>query len=131
MEAGPRRHRVARSFGPRAFRHGQRLAARLDRGTVLRARRPRARREVDPTPARIVIVPDPVAPTLVGPIIPPTAKWVAGVNESEYGWMQNIADRAMERPTSAELIVSTSITSGDPKRVPLGEAGACFGFAPV
>ena len=71
---------------------------------------------------RIVIVQDPVALTAVGYIVPPVGKWVREANEAESGWLQNIADRAMERLTSAELIVSSSITSGDPKRVLIAEA---------
>lgn len=74
--------------------------------------------------ARVVIVQDPLVPTLVGHIIPPVAKWTEEVNESEAGWLQKIGDQAMRRLSSAELIASTSVTAGDPKRVLIEEAEA-------
>ena len=72
--------------------------------------------------ARIVIVQDPLVPTLVGQIIPPVAKWTEEVNESESGWLQKIADRSMQHLASTELKVSSSVLAGDPKRVLVEEA---------
>ncbi|HEX7175672.1 MAG TPA: universal stress protein [Pyrinomonadaceae bacterium] len=73
---------------------------------------------------RVCIVQDPLVPTLVGHIIPPVAKWIEGANEAESGWLQKIADGARQRLSSAELIASTSVLAGDPKRVLVEEAEA-------
>ena len=72
--------------------------------------------------ARVVIVEDPLVPTMLGHLIPQVAKWVEESNEGERDWMQKMADRATQVLRSAELSVSSLITTGDPKLVLVTEA---------
>jgi len=72
--------------------------------------------------ARVVIVEDPLVPTMMGHLIPQVAKWVEESNEGERDWMQKMADRATQVLRSAELSVSSVITTGDPKLVLVTEA---------
>ena len=72
--------------------------------------------------ARVIVVQDPVVPTVSDQIIPPVVTWTTKVNESEAGWLQKIAGGAAERLTSNGLVVSSTIMSGDPKRVLVEES---------
>lgn len=72
--------------------------------------------------ARVIIVEDPLVPTLVGHLIPNVAKWIEESNRGEVEWMQKLAERAAERLRAAELIVSSAVLNGDPKRVLIEEA---------
>ena len=72
--------------------------------------------------ARIIIVEDPLVPTLIGHLIPNVAKWIEESNSGEVEWMQKLAERATERLRSAELTVSSAVLNGDPKRVLIEEA---------
>jgi nucleotide-binding universal stress UspA family protein len=83
-----------------------------------------ARRWPPKSEARIVIVRDPLVPTLVGHIVPPVAKWTEEVNEEEFAWLQKTADRAMHQLHAADLVVASAIREGDPKRVLVEEAEA-------
>lgn len=71
---------------------------------------------------RVIIVEDPLVPSMIGSLIPSVAKWIEESNEGEVDWMRKMADRAMQTLRSAELIVSSSVMPGDPKRVLVEEA---------
>jgi nucleotide-binding universal stress UspA family protein len=72
--------------------------------------------------ARVVIVEDPLVPTLIGHLIPPVAKWIEESNRGEVEWMQKLAGHATEQLRSSELNVSSAVLNGDPKRVLVEEA---------
>ncbi len=72
--------------------------------------------------ARVILVEDPLVPTMLGSLIPSVAKWIEESNEGEMDWMRKLADRAMQPLRDAELFVSSSIMTGDPKRVLIEEA---------
>lgn len=72
--------------------------------------------------ARVQIVEDPIVPTVVGNLVPQVAKWLEDGDDRE--WMQKMGERAVEQLRSAELEVSSSILTGDPKNVLVQEAEA-------
>ncbi len=71
---------------------------------------------------RVVIVEDPLVPTLLGSLIPSVARWVEESNEGEVEWMQKLAERATQQLRAADLDVSSVVLTGDPKRVLVEEA---------
>jgi nucleotide-binding universal stress UspA family protein len=66
---------------------------------------------------RVVVVDDPLTPTLVGSVIPPVGRVVEEMNREELTWAEKIADDAVQMLRAAELKVSSSIEAGDPKRI--------------
>jgi nucleotide-binding universal stress UspA family protein len=72
--------------------------------------------------ARVVIVEDPLVPTMIGHLIPSVTKWIEESNEGEVGWMTKLAERMTEPLRSAELLVSSAVITGDPKRALIEEA---------
>jgi nucleotide-binding universal stress UspA family protein len=72
--------------------------------------------------ARVVVVEDPLVPTLVGHLLPNVSEWIEESNRGETQWMQKLAGRAAERLRAAELIASPAVLYGDPKRVLIEEA---------
>jgi nucleotide-binding universal stress UspA family protein len=72
--------------------------------------------------ARVIIVEDPLVPTMIGNLIPNVAKWIEEGNRGEVDWMQKLAELATEQLRSSELSVSSVVLSGDPKRVMVEEA---------
>ena len=72
--------------------------------------------------ARVIIVEDPLVPTMIGHLIPSVSKWIKESNEGEVDWMKKLAERMTEPLRSAELTVSSSVMTGDPKRVLIEEA---------
>ena len=75
---------------------------------------------------RIVAVSDPLAPTLVGSLIPPVGKIVDECNEAERGRLQEILHNSSQQLSPSGLQVSTEIRVGDPKRA-LVEAAEAWG----
>jgi len=73
--------------------------------------------------ARVVVVEDPLVPTLIGHLIPNVARWIEESNKGEAEWMQKLAEHATEQLSPSELIVSSAVLTGDPKRVLVEEAG--------
>ena len=72
--------------------------------------------------AHVILVDEPLVPTLMGRIIPPVARWVEESNEADREWVKKIAEASAQQLRAAELIVTTSIKEGDPKRVLVEEA---------
>lgn len=72
--------------------------------------------------ARVILVDEPLVPTLMGRIIPPVARWIEESNETDRAWVMKIAEAAAEQLRKAELDVFVSIKEGDPKRVLVEEA---------
>ena len=91
-------------------------------GSEAAVREVAARRWPLKSEARVVVVEDPMVPTLVGHLIPSVAEWVKESNRGETEWMQKLAERAAEQLRAAELLVSSAVLNGDPKRVLVEEA---------
>lgn len=72
--------------------------------------------------ARVIVVDDPLLPSPVGQLIPPVTRWVEESNREERAWVQKMADETVKRLRRAELIASSSVVEGDPKRVLVEEA---------
>ena len=69
------------------------------------------------TEARVVVVDDPLTPTLLGRIVPPVARWVEESNQEEQQWVHNVLRKAAEVLRGAGLVVSTEEREGDPKKL--------------
>ena len=72
--------------------------------------------------AHVIIVEDPLVPTLIGHLIPNVSKWIEESNKGEVEWMQKLAEQVTEQLRTAELNVSSVVLNGDPKRVLVEEA---------
>jgi nucleotide-binding universal stress UspA family protein len=72
--------------------------------------------------ARVVVVDDPLVPTLIGHLVPPVRKWVDEINETDRAWVQKVADAAASELREAGLKVESIIKEGDPKRVLVADA---------
>jgi nucleotide-binding universal stress UspA family protein len=72
--------------------------------------------------ARVIIVEDPLVPTMIGHLIPNVAKWIEEGSEGEVEWVQKLAEHATEQLRSSKLSVSSVVLNGDPKRVLVEEA---------
>lgn len=72
--------------------------------------------------ACVIIVDEPLVPTLMGRLIPPVAKWVEESNASDRQWVMKIATAAAEELKASELNVTVSVKEGDPKHVLVEEA---------
>ena len=69
------------------------------------------------TEARVVIVDDPLTPSLLGRIVPTVARWVEESNQEEQEWVQSVLGKAAEALRGAGLEVSTEVREGDPKKL--------------
>lgn len=67
--------------------------------------------------ARIVIVDDPLTPTLVGRVIPPVARWVEESNMEEREWVRAVIEKSTEALSATGLSVAAVVKEGDPKRL--------------
>jgi nucleotide-binding universal stress UspA family protein len=67
--------------------------------------------------ARVIAVSDPLRPTLIGRVIPVVGKAVEESNEADALWLRKILEDAAKTLAPAELMVSTEILEGEPKRV--------------
>ena len=72
--------------------------------------------------ARVIIVEDPLVPTMIGNLIPKVAKWIEEGNRGEVEWVQKLTEHATHQLRSSELSVSSMVLNGDPKRVLVEEA---------
>jgi nucleotide-binding universal stress UspA family protein len=72
--------------------------------------------------ARIVIVDDPLTPTMVGRFIPPVKRAIEESNREELDWLEEIIEKAGRELKAAELRVTSSVIYGNPKRVLVEEA---------
>jgi nucleotide-binding universal stress UspA family protein len=67
--------------------------------------------------ARIVVVDDPLTPTLLGSIIPTVANWVEESNAEEREWVKAVIEKAREALSATTLRVSSVVKEGDPKKL--------------
>lgn len=72
--------------------------------------------------ARVIIVEDPLVPTMIGNLIPKVAKWIEEGNKGEVDWAQKLAEHAVQQLRSSDLSVSSVVLTGHPKRVLVEEA---------
>lgn len=72
--------------------------------------------------ARVVIVEDPLTPTMFGRFIPPVKRAVEESNREELEWVEEIIEKAGRELKTAELKVTSSIIEGTPKHVLVEEA---------
>ncbi|MEJ7712006.1 MAG: hypothetical protein WKF84_19580 [Pyrinomonadaceae bacterium] len=76
-----------------------------------------ARRPWPPqTEARLVVVDDPLLPTTIGRFLPPITRWVEEGNKQERAWAEEILQGASAILKNTELVTSTRVVEGDPKR---------------
>lgn len=71
---------------------------------------------------RLIAVTDPVSPSFIGQLIPPVAKAVDEINESEMRWMEQKADGALVALRNAGLEASLHLHPGNPKGIIVKEA---------
>lgn len=81
-----------------------------------------SRRWMDGSQVRLVSVLDPVKPSLIGRLIPPVAKAVDEINESEVRWIEEKAESALAKLRNAGLDASLHLHAGNPKRMIVEEA---------
>lgn len=74
------------------------------------------------TEARLVMVCDPLKPSLVGRFIPKVAEWVEESNAEERDWAKDVLNQQAAKLQAKGLKVSRAIKAGDPRRVLLDEA---------
>ncbi|HKS28686.1 MAG TPA: universal stress protein [Pyrinomonadaceae bacterium] len=72
--------------------------------------------------ARVVIVGDPLTPTIVGRLIPPVRRVVEESNREETEWAEAVLEKATQVLKGAELEVTSAIIEGNPKHVLVEEA---------
>jgi nucleotide-binding universal stress UspA family protein len=72
--------------------------------------------------ARIVTVVDPLKPAIPNHLVPPIAKWISGERHDKPTWVAEFVEAAAKKLRAAELIVSTKIEEGDPKRLLIADA---------
>lgn len=73
---------------------------------------------------RLVMADEPLKPTLIGNLVPPVRRWVDESNKADREYLHKILDQAAAPLLAADLLVSTVIKDGDPKRVLVAEAEA-------
>lgn len=67
--------------------------------------------------ARLVVVDDPLTPTLIGRVIPAVARWVEDSNREEREWVQSVIEKATGALSTSGLKVSSAVKEGDPKKL--------------
>jgi nucleotide-binding universal stress UspA family protein len=72
--------------------------------------------------ARLVIVCDPLRPSLVGYLMPNVVEWVDESNRGEQEWAKDVVRQQAERLEHSGLKLSFAVKQGDPRRVLLQEA---------
>jgi nucleotide-binding universal stress UspA family protein len=71
---------------------------------------------------RMVVVDDPLTPSLLGRIVPTVAAWVEEGNREERDWVQKIIESATGKLSQTGLALTSSVREGDPKKVLVEEA---------
>jgi nucleotide-binding universal stress UspA family protein len=74
------------------------------------------------TKARVVIVTDPLKPSLVGQMLPKVRRWVEESNREERDWANDMARQQAEVLAKAGLPTSYVTREGDPRRKLIQEA---------
>jgi nucleotide-binding universal stress UspA family protein len=72
--------------------------------------------------ARVVVADDPLPQSILSSIVSPLRKWVEEGNEGERQWVRTMADAVADKLRGTDLIVSSVVEEGDPKRVVVAEA---------
>jgi nucleotide-binding universal stress UspA family protein len=72
--------------------------------------------------ARIVTIVDPLKPTASNDTIPPIAKEISAEQQAKPAWVAEFVEAAAKKLRAAELIVSSKIEEGDPKRLLVADA---------
>jgi nucleotide-binding universal stress UspA family protein len=72
--------------------------------------------------ARIVTVVDPLKPETPNHVAPPIASWISAERRHEPTWVAEFVEAATKKLRAAELIVSSKIEEGDPKRLLIADA---------
>lgn len=67
--------------------------------------------------ARLLMVEDPMTPTLIGSIIPPVKRWVEESNREEREWIKSVVAKSTEALSGTGLQVSSLVKEGDPKQL--------------
>jgi nucleotide-binding universal stress UspA family protein len=65
---------------------------------------------------KLVVVDDPLVPTVVGDIIPPLAETIEESNAEDRAWAEEMLARSAAVLTGTDLKVTTEIRQDDPKR---------------
>jgi len=65
---------------------------------------------------RVIAVNDPLTPTLIGQLIPPVAKIIEESNQADRQALDRVLAKSAEFLRPSELILSTEICEGNPKR---------------
>jgi nucleotide-binding universal stress UspA family protein len=65
---------------------------------------------------KIIIVDDPLVPTLVGSLIPPLVKTIEESNVEDQAWDEMILERTAGMLSGLDITVTTEIRQGDPKK---------------
>lgn len=76
--------------------------------------------------ARVVVVDDPLTPTMIGHLIPPVKRAVEESNREELEWVEGVIEKASRELKAAELKVTSSVLEGNPKNI-LVEEGERWG----
>jgi nucleotide-binding universal stress UspA family protein len=71
---------------------------------------------------RIVTVVDPLKPGIPNQVSPPIAKWISAERHAESARVAEFVEEALKKLRAAELIVSSKIEGGDPKRLLITDA---------
>lgn len=65
---------------------------------------------------RLIVVDDPLIPTVVGDIIPPLAETIGESNAVDRDWAEKVSAQSAAMLSGTEMRVTTEIRTGDPKK---------------
>ncbi|MBI3654694.1 MAG: universal stress protein [Acidobacteria bacterium] len=74
------------------------------------------------TEVKLLIVTDPLKPSLVGNFIPAVVQWVEETNREEHQWAKEIVEQQANELHKHGLKVSFAVKEGDPRRVLINAA---------
>lgn len=81
-----------------------------------------ARKWRDETEVRLVTATDPIYPSMIEKVVPPTAHLIEEVNEGERRWAEKAGEKAMKILRKSGLKASLHVHPGNPKRILVDEA---------
>lgn len=93
-------------------------------GAEAAARAVAARQWPQGSAAKVIVVEDPLVPTLVGHLVPPVTDWVEESNQTEREWTRRMADEAAQQLRAAGLPATSVVVEGNPKVALIEEAAA-------
>jgi len=65
---------------------------------------------------KVVMVDDPLAPDLLGKLIPPVGRMIEEDRQEERSWVEKISKQSLDILRQAEIKVTCEVREGDPKR---------------